>query len=355
MPTAEGNINQKVWADIKRWFGHSLRIVIPMACSALLICWLFHKVNVRDVIAAVRHNVDFWWLGLMLVFNFCSYIVRGTRWGIQLGGVGIHVRQPSLWVSIFGAYSLNLVFTGLGETWRCLFISHQKKAPLSTVIGTDLGDRITDLAAVLVILLLTFIFASHSISDFITHYGVSRDMHRIFDNPWVLGGTAAAIVIFWAIGHFYKSYKLIDAIDQCFDNIWQGFKALKTMHHKGKFLLLTLALWICYFMQTYICFFAFPFTRDLITPENAYGLLPGLVVLMFGSMSMAIPSSGGLGPWNIAVIFSLSLYGVSQTDGTAFSMLVWGLEAILQVCLGIFSAIYVGRLKPDCAAPAAAY
>lgn len=55
---------------------------------------------------------------------------------------------------------------------------------------------------------------------------------------------------------------------------------------------------------------------------------------------MAVPSNGGLGPWNIAVIFALSLFGISNTEGTAYSMVMWSMQSLTYIVLGIFSAIY---------------
>lgn len=108
------------------------------------------------------------------------------------------------------------------------------------------------------------------------------------------------------------------------------------------YLLLTAGIWICYYLETYLCFFAFPFTRALIEqPGTCWGLIPGLVAFVFGSVSIAVPSNGGLGPWNIAVMFSLSLYGISDTDGAAFSMVLWTFKSAMLVALGIFSAIYI--------------
>lgn len=89
-------------------------------------------------------------------------------------------------------------------------------------------------------------------------------------------------------------------------------------------------------------FQAFPFTRALVEePGSAYGLIPGLVVFVFGSYSMAIPSNGGLGPWNLAVMFALSLYGINDTEGAAFAMVMWSFQAVWLVVQGLFSAGYV--------------
>ena len=113
---------------------------------------------------------------------------------------------------------------------------------------------------------------------------------------------------------------------------------------KGRlaYVFLTLGIWTCYFLETYCCFFAFPFTRDLVhIPGSCYGLIPGLVVFVFGSFSMAVPSNGGLGPWNIAVMYALMLYGISHTDAAAYSIVAWGFQAIMLIALGIFSAFYI--------------
>ena len=76
-------------------------------------------------------------------------------------------------------------------------------------------------------------------------------------------------------------------------------------------------------------------------PGTCFGLIPGLVVFVFGSFSMAVPSNGGLGPWNVAVMYALSLYGISDTQGTAFSLVMWSMQAAWLVVQGIFSAAYV--------------
>ena len=108
------------------------------------------------------------------------------------------------------------------------------------------------------------------------------------------------------------------------------------------YLLLTVGIWTCYFMETYLCFYAFPFTRALVDePGSCWGLVPGLVVFVFGSCSMIVPSNGGLGPWNIAVMFALTLFGISSGDGAAYSIVCWSFQAGMLVALGIFSALYI--------------
>lgn len=110
----------------------------------------------------------------------------------------------------------------------------------------------------------------------------------------------------------------------------------------GLYWVYTIFIWVCYFLETYIVFFAFPFTRELIhMPGSAWGLAPGLVLFVFCSISIAIPSNGGLGPWNIALMSALSLHGISNTDSFAFSMVVWTFKAIMIIAMGIFAALWI--------------
>ena len=85
--------------------------------------------------------------------------------------------------------------------------------------------------------------------------------------------------------------------------------------------------------------------------------LPVLVLFVLSSIGMAVPSNGGLGPWQFAIIFGLSLYGVGafppstpyDAQASAFSWLVWGVQQLLLIVLGIFAflCIAVEKKKPQ--------
>lgn len=317
--------------------------LLPVAVSVVLVVWLFRKVDFADVIRVVRDECDFFWVVVMMAITTLSHITRGVRWGIQLRAAGVPrmtVTKES--VSIFGAYALNLVFPRLGEVWRCLFISRSEKVKLSTVVGTDIGDRGSDAVVVVCLTVVCLIVAHPALSSFMEHYQVGRDISRILDDKLLWLGIAAGIGAFWAVCHYLRRDSWVRKMDVTLSQIWQGFKVLFTMRGRGLYVLLTFGIWGCYFMETYVMFQAFPFTRALVTePGMAFGLIPGLVVFVFGSYSMAIPSNGGLGPWNLAVMFALSLYGISDTQGASFSMVMWSCQAAWLVVLGLFSAGYI--------------
>lgn len=319
-----------------------LRVIVPATVSAVLVVWLFHKVDIKTVMHTLRQGCDYWWLILMCLVLVLSRSVRGIRWGMQLRAAGVP-RMPKFaeMVSIYGAYALNLVFTGVGEAWRCLYVAHRQKASLPTVIGTDLGDRISDAVVIIALVGCTLFVARPALDRFMDQYPLGRELASVFSSPWLLAGIGVilALVIWLAFTH--SDNRIIIAIKKECDRLWGGFKVLFTMPGQFKFWGMTLLIWIFYFLMTYLCFFAFPFTRALTTPQLAYGLLPGLVVFVFGSLSIAVPATGGLGPWNIAVIFALTLYKVDPADAATYSMVVWAFQTVAQILLGIVAALYV--------------
>ena len=74
---------------------------------------------------------------------------------------------------------------------------------------------------------------------------------------------------------------------------------------------------------------------------TVFTLAPVVVAFVLSSIGMAVPSNGGLGPWNIAIMFGLALYGISEAQGTAFSMLQWSGQTVMLILLGILTMVYI--------------
>ncbi len=327
---------------LRKWIGNGLRYIIPFVCSALLIWWLFRRIDVHDMMALIRHGVNYWWIFAMMLITALSHAVRAVRWGLQLDGVGIRATFMELCVSIFGTYALNLVVPRLGEIWRCIFIARRRKASFSTVLGTMVGDRASDAVVVLVLVGLMMLAAHPYFSAFLDRYSMGKEIVNIAEDPWLYVVIALVVGVTWSFFHFFRNFKFMDKVEGGLHRVGAGFMALFHLKQKWAFTWLTLAIWVCYFSETYVTFLAFPFTHHaFFTPEMDYGFLPGIVIFVFGSMSMAVPSNGGLGAWNIAVMFGLTLFGMTQTQGAAFAMLMWSAQAVMLVLLGVFCIIYI--------------
>lgn len=310
---------------------------------------MFKKVNFSDMWEIVTHGVDYWWILAAMVISVFSHIFRALRWQIQLRSLGIRPPLMALICSIFGTYALNLVFPRLGEIWRCSYIAGREHKPFTTVVGSMVADRLSDTLIVLLLTLLTFLVATPAIEAFLVKYPIGAGLVDTFKNPWTWTVVFGGVALVWAIFTLGRNLGPVAKTRQWIGEMWKGFASIATMDGKWKFIGYTLCIWGCYYVQLYVAFFAFPFTRELCSePGLAFGLTPCLVAFVLSSIGMAVPSNGGLGPWNIAVMFGLAVYGISDAQGTAFSMLQWSGQTVMLILLGIYTMAYIsvsGRKK----------
>lgn len=323
------------------------KTVIPIGVSVAMIVWMAHKVDFHKVWSITSHDCDYWWLLPVMLLTMLSYSIRGIRWGYQLRAAGIpRMSVASESVSIYSAYAINLLVPYLGEAWRCVYVVRRENTKLSTVVGTDLADRSSDFVMIVLLLGLALIVANPALTHFFDQYSLGRDLDNLLSKWELWGAIGVTAIAFILLDIKYKNRGFFKGVNQSISRMWQGFKVIFTMEGRWTYLWLTIAIWVCYFLKIYLVFFAFPFTRELVVhPGYAWGLLPGLVAFVFGSFSMAVPSNGGLGPWNIAVMYALMLYGVGHTDAAAFSIVAWSTQTLMTILLGIYSMIYIAATK----------
>lgn len=330
----------------RRILGLALRFLVPLAITVALVWYMFTKIDFAELWTTIRHGVDYKWILLAMAISVVSHIFRAMRWRLQLRATGIRPPLMALCCSIFGTYALNLVFPRLGEVWRCTYIAQRQKAPFTSVLGTMVADRLADTVMVFLLLLLTLLVANEQISAFLEKYPVGRGVLDMAANPLVWVAVVVCAALIWLVYRFFGHTRLVKGLTAKIAQVWKGFTVVATMKGRGLFLLLTLGIWSCYFLQLYSAFFAFQCTLDhCFGPGTCFGLIPCLVAFVLSSIGMAIPSNGGLGPWNMAVVFGLMLYGVAEADAASMSIVVWSAQTIMLIILGIYTAIYISGGK----------
>ena len=320
-----------------------MKYAVPLIISVGLCYLLFTGIDFHQMVAIIRDQCDYRWVAAGLVLAVLSHVIRAFRWGIQLKALGVDAPKHALIYSIFGTYAVNLVFPRLGEVWRTGYIAQRQKAPFTTVFGSMVADRLADTLTVLLLTVLAFLLASKTILGFLHENGESyAAIARLFESPWLWLGGAAAIAALWIfLAHKTTNPKILK-VQQAAKELWQGFAVIVKMPHKGRWLILTVMLWGCYFLQNYIVFYAFPFTTAVV---EQYGITAAFVTWVVASISMGVPSNGGIGPWQWATIFALGIYGLPKEQAGAFGNLVLGANTLLLIVLGIFTFIAIALDK----------
>lgn len=318
-----------------------LRYGIPLIISFGLCYLLFTGIDFNEMIETIRNECNFWWIGLALVLSVFSHIFRAMRWRILLRALKINAPLSTVVYSVFGTYAVNLVFPRLGEIWRTSYIAHRQKASFTTVFGSMLADRLADGLMVLLLTFVAFIWASGAISKYLSQNAKNYDKFLEFiSSPWLWVVIVAIVAILWWLFTKKRDNKIISGIIDIIKGLWTGFIAIFKMKGKWTWVLLSFAIWGCYFSQLFVTFFAFEETTAVFEKN---GIIVVLVCFVLSSIAMGVPSNGGIGPWQWAVIFGLSIYGMSQKGGIslAFANLVLGSQTLLIIGLGIYTFIAV--------------
>lgn len=321
----------------KSWLGYLLKFGVPFVVSVGLCYLLFTGIDFKEMMEIIRRECNFWWIALAMGMTVCSHIARAYRWRIQLRALQVYPPVYALIYSIFGTYAVNLVFPRLGEMWRTGYIAQRQDAPFPAVFGSMIADRLSDTVTVFLLLCLTFVLASDAILDYLGQNGDGFEVIVDFcRSPWLWLSVVAVIALFVAFMLVRTDNRWILGTRKAIKGLWEGFAVVFHMERSGLWLLLTAVIWGCYFMQMWVCFYAFPFTEQLL---QDHGGIVVLVSFVLGSISMAVPSNGGIGPWQWAVIFALGIYGLDNVHASAFANLVKGCDTLLLIILGIITFI----------------
>ena len=323
-----------------------LQYGVPLVISIGLCYLLFTGIDFNEMLETIRNECNFWWIGLALFISLFSHLFRAMRWRIQLRALNINAPLVPLVYSIFGTYAVNLVFPRLGEVWRTTYISQRQNASFTAVFGSMVADRMADTVTVLVLTLSTFLLASRAITRYLAeNTTLYEKVIALISSPWLWVAFVAFIALTWWLLAKKRDNKIVAKIIEFAKGLWVGFAAIAKMKGKGQWLILTFAIWGCYFIQLFVAFFAFKETTAVV--EN-HGIIAVLVCFVFSSIAMGVPTINGIGPWQWAVIFGLNIYGL-PTNGISlvFANLVLGSQTILLIILGIitFAAIALEKRR----------
>lgn len=318
-----------------------LRITVPLALGILIFWWVYRTMDFSQIWAILENGVSYQWLLLSVLLEIGSHIIRAARWQMLIRLLHAKPSVRTLTHAVFINYGANLVFPRLGEVWRCVYVARKEKISFTRVFGTMISERLVDIFVVALMIIVALFTMMDVFEDF-----VLKNIH--LTNPFSFKMDVGLFYLFSAVGlvvctviyRQFKKTKLFLKIRTLLHDLWIGIKTLAVVPHKTRFTGWTLALWLTYFLQFYVCFFAFEFTRHLPL---------GVVVATFvmGTIAFSIPVQGGIGPWHFMVISTLIFYGVGQTEAAAFALVVHTLQTIINAIVGVYAFWITGTSKPD--------
>jgi uncharacterized protein (TIRG00374 family) len=305
-------------------FTQVLKVIIPLVLGIIILYFLYSKTDFNELWSQILET-NWMILTCSLIFGLSGNVIRGLRWNLLIKPLGYRPRKSNLIYAVLGNYAVNFALPRVGEIWRCGVVAKGEKIPLTKLIGTLLVDRLFDMIMVLLLSLLAVLLNAK------VFYKNRHEFNLpgFLVSPWFYAGVAIAIVACIAALLLFKENLVIKKIKQFFISVWNDLMIIRRMDEKMRFFIYTFGIWISYFFYFFITLYAFGFTSEL-------GFAAGLFVFALSSISMGIPSNGGLGPWQAAVVFGLVAFRVDMIQAKAFATVVFTFQSVWVVLCGLF-------------------
>lgn len=338
----------------------TITIVISLAFACFFL-WLALKGLDFEVIKASLSKANYLWVAFAACFGLGAYWFRAVRWNLLLEPMGHSISNSnSLWCISFG-YLMNLTIPRSGEVARATALYGVEKVPVDKSFGTIILERVVDLVCMLAFLGLTLVFKYDVIFSF---YDIATTQKKVdpkaepnwFENILLKCGISdfsqfylvLKIAIFGLI-IFGVIYLLIYKRKKLFDfakGILDGLMSIFRMKQKVKFILYTIAIWVCYYFAAYLVCFSLPETSD-------FGFADGFFILVVGTLGMIIPASGGIGAFNLAMKFGFMALFISMGKdgniggevGLIYSFISLPLQICIMLVMGLISIPMLAKAR----------
>ncbi len=319
--------------------GNAVKILLPLLLGGAILYWMYRGFDFERVRQVVLYEMDWTWMVLSFPFGILAQALRGWRWRMSLQPVVGSVRSSVSVNSIFLSYAASLVVPRIGEFTRCAVLKRWEGVSFTRALGTVVTERIVDLLLMLIIVGATLMLEMSTFGTFFRQTGtsVSTILSGFSWAGWLV--TIVCLLAMAILLHILlRRLSFYSRMKTTLADIWQGVVSLKNVRGLPLFALMTVGIWLCYFLHYYLTFFCFDFTRHL-------GLACAMVTFVVGSIAVIVPTPNGAGPWHFAVKTMLILYGVADEQALYFVLIVHTVQTLLVIALGVYAWLSLNFIK----------
>lgn len=337
-----------------------LTITISLAI-AVFFMWLALKGMEFKKIAGYFAKANYFWVFTAAVFGVLAYWFRAIRWNLLLEPMGYKISSSNAFWTISIGYLMNLTIPRSGELARSTALFGVEKVPVEKSFGTIILERVVDLICMGAFLGLTLIFKYGAILAFykfvteqkkkevvfkpnfleqnLMKVGVQNFDHFYFYVKIIAGSLVLGIAIFLFIK---KKQAFLDFIK----GVLQGLTSIFKLKKKLKFIGLSLAIWICYYLAAYLVCFSLPET-------SGFTFADGFFIIVVGTLGMMVPASGGIGAFHLALKFGIMALFVSMGKnpeeggevGLSYAFISHTMQLVIMIILGFISIPVLAKAR----------
>lgn len=326
---------------------NALKYILSLLVAAGLLWYVFKDFELAALLDKLK-EVNYRWVAIAVVVFLASHSLRAYRWNLMLKPLGYKsLTTFRTLLAVMIGYFANLIVPRMGEVSRCGVLKRTDSVPMTNSLGTVVAERVVDLCCLFLVTVSLVVLEFGRLNEFIFSFFEDK-LSNFEENAvtfYVVAGIIAVmIVLFFALRNTIKDklkhnviYKKTKAFLR---EMLSGLTSIGRLDKLGAFLIATGLIWVCYYLMSYVVFFALPETAGL-------GWRAGLAVLVMGSFGMAAPVQGGFGTFHALVSGVLLLYGIQEQEGVLFATLIHSMQTVSFIFFGGISFFLASVLSPN--------
>ena len=269
------------------------QVLLSIVFFSIAVYLLFKNTDIESIIVSFKF-ANFWLVLLALMFILSSTLIKVFRWKLMLcEGCTVKYR------SVLSAYSIALFFSNilpfrLGDVFQVLYLNYKENISKSVILSSIVAYQLMDL----IVILSVFLFSSF-------YFAISKNM---IEMAFIVLSFLIFLILTYFIAHEKISSFLSKKKGKLFEKLHSFNETLKIFASPKmliKIVILTLFLWITFFIQAVLILTAFGI-KVSVTKGLLFIAVPILV-----SILPLTPGSFGL--WELATVGTLMLFGVDKS------------------------------------------
>ena len=309
--------------------------------SVAMFYWIWQKTDWKST-AETLTNASILWIIIGIFPMLIAHYLRAARWNQLTQPLGFPLNKRRSFYAVLSGYLVNVATSRGGEVARSAMAAKSEKAPVETLIGTVVVERLVYLIMLSLMALLSLILQYSQMSSFLLK-PFKPLIEKLYTFPfWVLLlGTIALITVVilifvWARKKWIlpllqpknnKETETATGILGTIKKFTQSFKTLFILEKPVTFWLMSIGIWIGYWLGMYCQTQAIPATQMSTIPM-------ALAFMMFSAFGIIIPLPAGAGVW-AAIAFGLEyVYGFSGANSQTFGMFSAAYNNLLMIIFG---------------------
>lgn len=285
----------------------NLRTAFSFLLGIAILVGLFRYTNVDlgDLVAQIQ-RVDLRLYALAVASYVLTFPFRGVRWQRLLRNAGVRLPVLPLTEVIFISWFVNSVLPGkIGDLYRGYIIKREHGVSLSRTMGTVVAERVVDLLCLILLLGVTGLLVLRS--------RVSPVVDGILQVGWI----GFAVLVIGLLVAYRFGARLVaffpTRVQEIYERFAHGTFSSFSLRSAPLLVVLTILAWSAEAARLYFVVSA------LDVP--GIGPLAALFTVAAISLSLIVPTPGGLGGVEAAFVLVLAVFGVDRSLAVAVALL----------------------------------